>query len=213
MVRFKVRLRLQGCASFTADASGCFLQNRWLLVRIDYDKSEQNTADGSVPSMPTQMVGAGGTPMQLQLLRTLRDMIALHFGDVGAGAIAGSLAVRYYSSTTNHAIVRTARLGIQQVWAALTMCTHLGGRRVRLIVTHCGGTIRKVQQAAIRQDYKVLARMHAEQEHGAALAGVDSNRTSTISSTASSLRKSIPLDEASQEILENNKRAVLKIQP
>jgi ribonuclease P/MRP protein subunit POP5 len=128
------------------------IKSRWLLIRIKYVDDDQHKAD----------VGGAersDVPLQLQLLRAIRDSLQHSFGDVGAGAIGGSLAVRYYSPTTRNAIVRCSRQGLPYVWAAVTFCTSFAGRRVRMVVSHCGGTIRKVQQAAIRADRCEIERL------------------------------------------------------
>ncbi|PWN35282.1 uncharacterized protein FA14DRAFT_115895, partial [Meira miltonrushii] len=91
-----------------------------------------------------------------RLLRAIRDSIQHSFGDVGSGALGGAIAVRYYSPTTHNAIVRCSRLGMNEVWAAITLCDSIQGKRVRMVVKHCGGTIRKVQQATIRADRKQI---------------------------------------------------------
>ena len=147
--------------------------------------------------------------MQLVLLRAIRELLQTHFGDTGAGALGGSLAVRYYSSTTHVAIIRCARLGVQQVWAALTMCNELAGRPARISVKHCGGefcvyqeafradfctgTIRKVQQVAIKLDAAKIRAIHANAAH--------------ISSSSEQ-----PLDSHTRHTLETSKRAISAIQ-
>lgn len=251
MVRFKVSwLRRDGGAIEEGRKAACAhtlhapppsvtrLQNRWLLVHVDF-ASDDTEVGPATPGIAAAAAGgggggsggAGGTPMQLVLLRALRDLVQTHFGDVGGGAIGGSLAVRYYSPTTKTAVVRCARLGAKHVWAAMTLCTHLAGRRVRLLVTHCGGTIRKVQQAAIRLDQRVIARLCAERRlrarllaagQGAALSMAKASNCSDAAivdgrAVGSSATMNMPegeeLDAEATEALAQSERAISALQP
>ncbi|KDN52446.1 hypothetical protein K437DRAFT_261375 [Tilletiaria anomala UBC 951] len=90
------------------------------------------------------------------LIRAIRKALETFFGDAGAGTCGGALACRYYSPKTGMAIIRCAREAARTVWAAITMINELEGRRVRIAVVHCSGTIKKTQMRAIEMDKKVI---------------------------------------------------------
>jgi ribonuclease P/MRP protein subunit POP5 len=62
--------------------------------------------------------------------------------------------VKYFSRTTSTFILRITREHVRHVWAALTFMRHVpvrNGRPCVFRVSRVGGTIRKVEQEAIRQ--------------------------------------------------------------
>lgn len=92
------------------------------------------------------------------ILQHLRSSLADNFGTVSSGAHGSSLAIRYYSPATRTAIVRCGRAGVVDVVSACTLLASIEGRRVRIVVRHVGGTIRKVQEAAVRLDRRRIER-------------------------------------------------------
>lgn len=99
-------------------------QNRWLLVDVTFE-----SASGGVP-LPSST---------LTLLRTIRSSLQDNFGDVAAGALGGTIAIKYYSASTHTAIVRCSRVGVKEVWGALTLCNEWEGTSIRMVALHCGG--------------------------------------------------------------------------
>ena len=84
----------------------------------------------------------------------LRKEMALNFGDVGAGVSLGGTAVKYWNPQTGLAVVRCGRDIHRKVWAAMTLLREVKGRSVAVRVSHCGGTLRSSQRAAIeRSEY------------------------------------------------------------
>lgn len=55
----------------------------------------------------------------------------------------------YHSPITTLTIIRIARPHYRLIWAALTLITEIGGRRVLPRVVAVSGTIKKLQSAAI----------------------------------------------------------------
>jgi RNase P/RNase MRP subunit POP5 len=98
-------------------------QNRWLLVDVTF----QPDVEGKLPSST------------LTLLRTVRASLQDNFGDIASGALGGSIAIKYYSASTHTAIIRCSRVGVKEVWGALTLCNEWEGKSVRLVTLHCGG--------------------------------------------------------------------------
>lgn len=121
MVRFKVRypLFLKTWTSLIF----AILQNRWLLVDVTFQPGSENSSPSST----------------LTLLRTVRASLQDNFGDVASGALGGSIAIKYYSASTQTAIIRCSRVGVKEVWGALTLCNEWEGKSVRLVTLHCGG--------------------------------------------------------------------------
>lgn len=210
------------------------IKNRWLLINVRFD------SDGQTAQSSSSSSGSHGSPVQLQLLRAIRDSLQCSFGDVAAGALGGSLAVRYYSPTTHNAIVRCSRLGVQHVWAAVTLCDRLDGKQVRMIVSHCGGgsclwcsvvvrrsspdrhtnnykrtgTIRKVQQAAIRADRRKIERLCIERKRiiRQAASRTILSRNGLETDLHLDASEAIVLDQEAKTALEESKREIDSIE-
>ena len=88
-------------------------KNRYLLVEFRWH-------DGRVDATLTDAV----------VLGAIRQAVAHDFGDVGAGAAAAGLAVKYWSATTSLAVVRCGRDAHRRVWASMTMLRDVKGRAV-----------------------------------------------------------------------------------
>lgn len=63
----------------------------------------------------------------------------------------------YHSPITTLTIIRVARPHYRLIWAALTLLTEIGGRRVLPRVVAVSGTIKKLQSAAIVHHRRVTA--------------------------------------------------------
>jgi ribonuclease P/MRP protein subunit POP5 len=88
----------------------------------------------------------------------LRDGLAHQFGDYGAG-VAGNLSVKYFSPATSTGIVRVSRDHYRLVWTALSFMNELKGVPVVIRVVRVSGTIKKVEQEAIRRARKEVKRV------------------------------------------------------
>lgn len=196
-------------------------KHRWLLVHVHFDSvaeneigsHEKNALSSTVQNSPNT---TNTTPMQLRLLRAIRDSIQHSFGDVGSGALGGAIAIRYYSPFTKHAIFRCSRLGFNQVWASITLCNSLQGKRVRMIVKHCSGTIRKVQQATIRADRKEIERLCIERtrlaKQSASITFAQLQSTQSIDHQNTANTDPIVLDQIAKDALEQSKRDIRAIE-
>ena len=107
-------------------------KNRYLLCEVRYADDRTD---------------AGFT--EKDLYDVVRDSIALNFGDLGSGQLSVSLGVKYWNPITGLAILRIARDDIRTLWAAVGLITHIKGRRGKLAVLHCSGTIRKCESNAV----------------------------------------------------------------
>lgn len=188
-------------------------KHRWLLLHLRFE-DESEVERNSITQTATSTTN--NTPMQLRLVRAIRDSIQHSFGDVGSGALGGSIAVRYYSPTTQNAIVRCSRLGLQQIWASITLCDSLQGKRVRMIVKHCGGTIRKVQQATIRADRKQIERLCIKRklltQKAASITFAHLQSTKTAENQIIPVNNPVILDQTAKEALEQSKREIESIE-
>ncbi|KAI9679468.1 MAG: hypothetical protein M1817_005490 [Caeruleum heppii] len=154
------------------------LKNRYLLVNILSPTSAENAPPTfrSIPA-PTTPSLHDALPEVIQfhrpcpdtltaqgLTKTIKGQMALLYGDYGVGAIAASLqgttlpcsnvfSVKYISPITSTFILRVSRAHYRLVWAALSFLTDLPGlgRPCVLQVVRVSGTIRKVEEEAIRR--------------------------------------------------------------
>ncbi|TPX71886.1 hypothetical protein SpCBS45565_g00820 [Spizellomyces sp. 'palustris'] len=119
------------------------LKNRYLLFNLHFDPSTPPSVDTAIN---------GGT-----INNTLKDSLELNFGDYGIGI--ASFTVKYYSPHTQTGIIRCARESYQMLWAALSFITKIRNRPCIFCVVHLGGTIKSVQQVALRRDREALEMM------------------------------------------------------
>ncbi|KAM0790545.1 hypothetical protein ACM66B_003413 [Microbotryomycetes sp. NB124-2] len=143
-------------------------KHRYLLVELLFPavieheheldlKQQQQGDDQDVMEAPA--VPVVGFLNESAIVQTLRDSLAVNFGDVGAGEVGGTFSIKYFSQTTHMAIIRVSRQHFRTLWAALTLLRALQGQPVIARVVHVGGTIRKTQHAAIALDrQKILER-------------------------------------------------------
>ena len=65
-----------------------------------------------------------------QAVAAVRAEIATLLGDDGAGSVASTLQLKYFSRTTSVGIIRVAREKVRLVWAALSYIQRLDNRPV-----------------------------------------------------------------------------------
>lgn len=119
-------------------------KNRYLLVEFRWH-------DGRVDATLTDAV----------VLGAIRQAVAHDFGDVGAGAAAVGLAVKYWSATTSLAVVRCGRDAHRRVWASMTMLRDVKGRAVVARVLHNASTLRSSRAATRSRVEAAFARLVA----------------------------------------------------
>jgi ribonuclease P/MRP protein subunit POP5 len=79
----------------------------------------------------------------------VKDSVAYHFGDLGAGFINSGLSIKYWNAVTGLALVRVPREHIQELRVSLTFLTQLKSRQLKVKSLHCSGTIRGCERAAV----------------------------------------------------------------
>ncbi|KKY27452.1 putative rpp14 family protein [Phaeomoniella chlamydospora] len=144
------------------------IKHRYLLVDIVFPTADHKNVAPSIAFNKAcpKWFDAGS------MVRLIRANVSENFGDYGAGAIGGSLSIKYFSQATSTAIIRCPRNHYRIVWAALTFASYLarysGKRdeeRVSCIfrVVHVSGTIKKSEEEAIRRARKqILAARSAD---------------------------------------------------
>ncbi|KAF6756843.1 hypothetical protein DFP72DRAFT_892452 [Ephemerocybe angulata] len=133
-------------------------KNRWLLVELiplPQTHTPSTASNTSRPRTPANNLD-GKT-----IWAALRQSVLTHFGDVGWGAVAPSLTIKYFSPTTSVAIIRVSREHHKIAWAALTLLSSIDGVRYIPHVVHLSGTIKHAQLAAIEHNRVVIARFRA----------------------------------------------------
>ncbi|KAL1890351.1 RNA-binding protein pop5 [Sporothrix stenoceras] len=133
------------------------VKERYLLVNILYPKDGTTDTKSNGEEQPHFVAVRRPTQSDLTpqlLLRGIKSETQALFGDCGAGAVERTLSVKYFSRTTSTFILRITREHVRYVWTALTFMRHVpvrNGRPCVFRVSRVGGTIRKVEQEAIRQ--------------------------------------------------------------
>ncbi|TFK18774.1 hypothetical protein FA15DRAFT_760467 [Coprinopsis marcescibilis] len=126
-------------------------KNRWLLVEfIPISQAQSSITTAVTSNLDGKLIWGA-----------LRQSILTNFGDTGWGAVASSLTVKYYSPTTNTAIIRVSRDHHKIAWAGLAMITTIDGTRYIPNVVHLSGTIKHAQLSAIQHNRVVVARYRA----------------------------------------------------
>ncbi|RKF66822.1 Ribonuclease P/MRP protein subunit POP5 [Golovinomyces cichoracearum] len=132
------------------------IKNRYLLVNILYPSLENSQ---EIPYIVALNQPTTNDLTSQALLKGLRSEVLFHFGDYGAGAIADNLSVKYLSPATSTFILRVARAHYKLVWAALTLMNTVPveeGRRCVFRVVRVSGTIRKIEEEAIRRAQEII---------------------------------------------------------
>ncbi|TEB31545.1 hypothetical protein FA13DRAFT_332720 [Coprinellus micaceus] len=127
-------------------------KNRWLLVEFIPVDSNAKFKPLNKPA-----VALDGKI----IWNALRQSVLSNFGDVGWGAVAPSLTIKYFSPQTSVGIIRVSREHHKVAWAALTMLTSIDGVRYLPNLVHLSGTIKHAQLSAIEHNRVVIARYRA----------------------------------------------------
>ncbi|KAK3318639.1 Rpp14/Pop5 family-domain-containing protein [Apodospora peruviana] len=139
------------------------LKDRYLLVTIIYSDVPagggvvQPNKDGAAGAVSDLLLFNQPTTNELRpqmLLKGIRSQVASLFGDCGSGAVDRSLQVKYLSPATSTFILRVSRAQYRLVWAALSFMNRLpmrDGRPCIFRVVRVSGTIRKVEEEAVRR--------------------------------------------------------------
>ncbi|KAK3487635.1 Rpp14/Pop5 family-domain-containing protein [Neurospora hispaniola] len=129
------------------------LKDRYLLVNIVYADIPPGQK-GPVPDLLLYNQPTIGELRPQTILKGIRSQVNALFGDCGSGSVERSLQVKYLSTATSTFILRISRAHYRLVWAALTFMDRLpvkDGRPCIFRVVRVSGTIRKVEEEAIRR--------------------------------------------------------------
>ncbi|KAK4204906.1 hypothetical protein QBC40DRAFT_74662 [Triangularia verruculosa] len=129
------------------------LKDRYLLVNIIYTSPPPHSSSSPSPVSDLLLYNQPTTSdlRPQTILKDIRAEVSSLFGDCGSGAIDRSLQVKYLSPATSTFILRVSRAHFRLVWAALTFMHALRGRPCIFRVVRISGTMRKVEQEAIRR--------------------------------------------------------------
>ncbi|OAA61854.1 rpp14 protein family [Niveomyces insectorum RCEF 264] len=133
------------------------IKERYLLVNIVYPRDPVADRSGNGKDIPDFVAIRRATQPELTpqlLLRGIKAEVQALFGDCGAGVVGRTLSVKYLSKPTSTFILRITREHLRYVWSALTFLRHVpvrNGRPCIFRVARVSGTIRKVEEEAIRQ--------------------------------------------------------------
>ncbi|KAL2130678.1 hypothetical protein VTI74DRAFT_6091 [Chaetomium olivicolor] len=130
------------------------LKDRYLLVNIIYSEVPPGQSKGSVPDLLLYNQPTSNELRPQLLLKGIRSEVAALFGDCGSGAVDRSLQVKYLSPATSTFILRVSRAHYRLVWAALAFMNRVpirDGRPCIFRVVRVSGTVRKVEQEAVRR--------------------------------------------------------------
>lgn len=146
------------------------LKHRYLVLNLLYPSPTPSTTLLTTPSslLSPLLTLHAPTPPSFDaraLLALLRTTLFTLFGDLGAGPVSASLAVKYFSGATSTAIVRCRREGWRLVWAACCFVRGIGGKRgerereVVVRVVRVSGTVRKCEEEVVRRARGLMGRV------------------------------------------------------
>ncbi|KAK4236256.1 hypothetical protein C8A03DRAFT_45726 [Achaetomium macrosporum] len=130
------------------------LKDRYLLVNIIYSDVPPGQAKGAVSDLLLYNQPTSSELRPQHLLKAIRNEVSTLFGDYGLGAVDKSLQVKYLSPATSTMILRVSRAHYRLVWAALSFMDRVpirDGRQCVFRVVRVSGTIRKVEEEAVRR--------------------------------------------------------------
>jgi ribonuclease P/MRP protein subunit POP5 len=120
------------------------------------DDDESNPTRATNNNLTSQRLRQPSRVDAKQVLAAVRAELASLLGDYGAGSVASTLQLKYFSRTTSVGIIRVAREKVRLVWAALSYIQRLDNRPVIVRVVRVSGTVKKCEQAAIKRDLELI---------------------------------------------------------
>lgn len=179
------------------------IKERYLLVNILYPTDLSSDANPKVPDLIALNQPTTDKFDRGALQREIRAQVFTLFGDYGAGAIS-SLQVKYIAPATSTFILKVNRAHYRLAWTALTMMDHIPVRNGKLCtfrVVHVSGTIRKVEEEAIRRarDMMLAIKDQAGAKDNSALAAIMSKGKRTRQTTTTKSAIDIEDDDFSNE--------------
>ncbi|KAI6781395.1 Rpp14 family [Emericellopsis cladophorae] len=135
------------------------------------------------------------------LLRGIKKEVEILYGDYGAGMLNG-LQIKYLSLATSTFIIKCSRAMCSMLWSALTFMGRVPnkdgtGKHCIFRVVRVSGTIRKVEEEAIRQSRALIvaAKQEASEAQGS-ISGITRHTAGTQSSAQSHLAMVDDSDES-----------------
>ncbi|RKP20429.1 hypothetical protein ROZALSC1DRAFT_12723 [Rozella allomycis CSF55] len=114
-------------------------KNRYILYEITFK-------DGKIDS----------TLSDQMILKHLKDVVQLYFGNYGMCCLSSSLSSKYFNPYTLMGLIRAPREFFRLAWFGLSMLSSIYGRTCSIRVIHVGGTIRSCQKELLAKNKEFL---------------------------------------------------------
>mmetsp|Transcript_33196 Transcript_33196/g.46394 ORF Transcript_33196/g.46394 Transcript_33196/m.46394 type:complete len:153 (+) Transcript_33196:81-539(+) len=105
------------------------LKNRFMQFVINFSDNEKSNRE----KVLTASV----------ILDSIRQSVAINFGDLVLGKVFRSMKIRHYSPLTFSFIMKTSREYYREVWAAVTTITQIRGKPVQIVCLNVSGNLKK----------------------------------------------------------------------
>lgn len=130
------------------------LKTRYLLFEILYpDELDERDLCGSKAQNKVNLRQPTENKVDGRFMtRLIRDAVLEQFGEYGAGVVASTIAVKYFSQRTSTGIVRVTRPHFRMIWSTLSDIRELNGRNCIITVKRVSGTIKKCELFAISRN-------------------------------------------------------------
>ena len=166
-------------------------KNRYLLAHVEF-------ADAAIDDSLSQR----------DLFFALKSSISYNFGLFGEGLLGNGLQVKYCNGVTGQMIVRCARDSHRLVWFALTSITKLRSREATVSVLHVGGSLRTCQQAAIKYNKALIARLLRDDREASKAVGGEGESVVAAASTAAAAAGAATVSERTKKMVAASERSL-----
>ncbi|EAW06742.1 Rpp14/Pop5 family protein [Aspergillus clavatus NRRL 1] len=211
------------------------VKHRYLLLDILYPEPSWPSAPTTKPTPQSRTIAklrihapTSDALTPALLAKMVREQVAETFGDWGMGRLggvsAGGVSVKYLSPATSTAIIRCPRASFRLVWTALTFMSQVpdvgagaAGRRVTpgsgninmrscvFRVVKVSGTMRKVEEEAIRRARRDIVRLKGADEVGVleGLVGGLDGQGSTVVAVAAGMGVEDVMDVMDEDVMDS----------
>ncbi|SCU80113.1 LAME_0B01662g1_1 [Lachancea meyersii CBS 8951] len=137
------------------------LKSRYILFEVLYptDLQDDISSERSRKDILLQHHKASSAQISTKsIVQELRRALQYNFGDYGAGRVNSLLQMKYFSNRTSTGIIRCGREDYELVVVALTLMNKIDAiEGIILNPVKVSGTIKRIEQHAIRRNERVLA--------------------------------------------------------
>lgn len=142
------------------------LKSRYVLFEVLYPQqtgaSAASAASAASTASPEDIVLRGHRPAPAEVtgkvvLQEIRRSLQAHLGDYGYGKVNSLLQLKYWSNNTSTGILRCHREDVDLLLTGLFFISELGLEGVTVSPVKVSGTIKKVEQYAVRRSDRLVA--------------------------------------------------------